>query len=376
MGGIVTLLRRTVAEWQEDECLEMGAGMAYYALFSLFPLILVVLSIFGFFLGPDSDVRAQILDLAAQGLPPAAFAIVEDTLNGLADSSRGASIIGFATLLLTASGFFGALDRAFDKIWATGEEQPPANNGVAGAAMAFVGKKLVAFGLVVACAAIVLLSQLATLAIGVLIELTEQVTGLIDFIALDSALLLRTAQFGVSLVLLWLVLMLLFRFLPSTRVTFGDVWLGALVTATLFMILQRLVSGSVITLGANFQSYGVVGGVMVLMLWIFLTSQILFIGAELAYAYALTFGSRRNQVAATEAADAAAQPVTAPPVPTTTTGPGIQRRAEHEAASEAPPTAIAAAAGLIAGAAGTVAFTVAVVVMAVVRSVQSLRRTA
>jgi membrane protein len=88
--------------------------------------------------------------------------------------------------------------------------------------------------------------------------------------------------------------MLLYKILPSTRIAWQDIWPGALFTAILWLILQQLISNSVISLGSRFRSYGVIGGFMVLMLWIYLTSQIFFLGGELTYTYAHLFGSRRN----------------------------------------------------------------------------------
>ena len=88
--------------------------------------------------------------------------------------------------------------------------------------------------------------------------------------------------------------MVLFKILPFTQVAWGDIWLGALMTVVLLIILQQLISNSVISLGSRFQSYGVVGGVMVLMLWIYLTSQIFFFGTEFTYIYAQLFGSRKT----------------------------------------------------------------------------------
>jgi membrane protein len=93
---------------------------------------------------------------------------------------------------------------------------------------------------------------------------------------------------------LLLVLMVLFKTLPTVRIAWADVWLGAGITAILLLMLQNLVSRSVISIGSQFQSYGVVGGVMVLMLWIFLTSQIFFWGGEFTYVYTQMLGSRRQ----------------------------------------------------------------------------------
>lgn len=288
----VKLLGRTLLKWQRDDCLEMGAALAYYALFSLFPIILVVLSMVGVVMGPNTMAYNQILIFAQEALPPDAFAVVQDTLLQLHTGSTSASIIGFGILLFTASGFFGALSRAFDKIW---HVKPQHENGgsVIAIALGFLWKRIFAFLMVIGSAGLLFVSLLSNIAIDTLMKLLNQFSERIQFITLDQVNLLPWFQLGLSFLALALVVMVLFNVLPSTRIAWGDVWLGGLLTALLWVLLQQLISNSVISLGSRFRSYGVIGGVMVLMLWIYLTSQIFFLGGEFTYIYAHMFGSRR-----------------------------------------------------------------------------------
>ena len=289
---IVQLLVRTFLKWRQDECLEMGAALAYYALFSFFPIILVILSIFGFVVGPNTAIYQQILIVASETMPSSAYSIVERTLFQLHQGSASASIVSFGVLFFTASGFFSALDRSVDKIWRAHPSQNP-NKNLISLALGFVGRKLFAFVLILGAAALTLVSLLSTLAIDIALKIVENFSNSLGFITIDRVALLPMLQLGVSFVTLTLVVMVLFKILPSTQVAWGDIWLAALMTVTLLVILQQLISNSVISLGSRFQSYGVVGGVMVLMLWIYLTSQIFFFGVEFAYIYAQLFGSRK-----------------------------------------------------------------------------------
>ncbi len=286
------LLVRTFLKWQRDGCLEMGAALAYYALFSMFPIILVILSVIGFWLGPQSDAYDQILLFAGEALPPDAFRIVEITLIEFHQKSTEASIIGFLVLLFTASSFFNALSHAFDKIW---HVHPAAqeHRHWFGIMLRLVWKRILAFLLVVGSALLILLSLLAQIAIDILLAILERVSAYSDLMALDRVALLPPLQWGASFVLLIAVVMILFRVLPTTRVTWHDVGLGGILTASLLVLLQQLISNSIISLGSRFQSYGLVGSVMVLLLWIYLTSQIFFLGGEFTYVYAHMFGSRR-----------------------------------------------------------------------------------
>ena len=287
------LIGRTFLKWQQDECLEMGAALAYYAVFSLFPMILVSLSIVGFLLGPDTGAYDQILIVARDTLPPDAYEVFKSTLLQLHTGSARASIIGFTILLFIASGFFGALSRSFDKIWHVHPRHQNAN-GVRDLALSFIWQRLFAFLLVIGASSLVFASMLSNIAIGTLQRLLEGVNNHIILFTIDQIQVLPWLRFGGAFITLTLVVMLLYKILPSTHVAWRDIWPGALFTTILWLILQQLISNSVISLGSRFRSYGVIGGFMVLMLWIYLTSQIFFIGGELTYTYAHLYGSRQN----------------------------------------------------------------------------------
>ena len=289
----VKLVFQTVLKWQKDKCLEMGAALAYYALFSLFPILLVLLSVVGVLLGPDTDSFAQIIDFVEGTLPPEALDIVKDTLLQLNQRSLRAGVVGFVLLFFTASSVFGALDRSVDRIWKA-EEIADEQAGIRSTAIAFLVKKLFAFGLVLSTAALLFISLLSNILIRVVLAVVMQLSDSVSFLQLDQLLIARALQTGSSVLTLSLAVLLLLRFLPSTRTPWRDIWPGALLTAGLLLALQQLVSNSVIEIGGQYQSYGVIGGVMILLLWIYFTCQIFFLGCEFAYVYAHLFGSRRH----------------------------------------------------------------------------------
>jgi len=287
------LMGRTFLKWQQDDCLEMGAALAYYAMFSLFPLMLVSLSIVGLLIGPNTVAFNAILTFAHEALPPDAFSIVETTLVQFHTRSYQASIIGFSILLFASTGFFGALSRSFDKIW---HVQPRHQhlNPLGALALTFLWRRFLAFLLVISCSGLVFVSLVSNIAIDTFLRLLEEFNRFFTVVTIDQVQLLPWLRLGVSFVTLTLVVMVLYKVLPGTKVAWRDLWLGALFTALLWVMLQQLISNSVISLGSRFRSYGVVSGFMVLMLWIYLTSQIFFLGGELTYVYAHLFGSRRG----------------------------------------------------------------------------------
>ena len=290
----VQLIIRTLLKWQQDECLDMGAALAYYALLSLFPLLLVILSIVGFLLGPHSNVHNQLLSKAGSSLPPSAYSFVSSTLLHLNQSSIGAGLVGFGLLLFAASNVFIALARFADKIWRV-RGVLPVNNDLTTSALNFLKGRILGFALVLGTAILMLLSVLNDIATQVIFKIMHEFNQSIDFIQIDSLWVFNRLEKGTIFLLLSLAMMVLFKILPSTKVAWGDVWLGALMTATLFVLFQELVSRSIIELGNQFLSYGVFGSVIVLLLWIYVTCQLFFLGSEFTYVYAHLFGSRRQR---------------------------------------------------------------------------------
>ncbi len=290
----VQLVIRTLLKWQQDQCLDMGAALAYYGLFSLFPLLLVVLSIIGFLLGPNTNVLHQLLNLAKSSLPPSTYTFVIITLFHFHQSSIGAGLVGFGLLLFTASNVFFALVRFVDKIWQVRRVQP-VNNHLVTSALNFLKGRILALGLVLSTAILILFSLLYDIATKIILQIMHYFNQSIDFIQIDSLWVLNRLEKGAILILLSLAMMVLFKILPSTMVAWGDVWLGALMTTTLFLLLQDLVTNSMFELGNQFLSYGVFGSVMILLLWIYVTCQLFFLGCEFTYVYAHLFGSGRQR---------------------------------------------------------------------------------
>jgi membrane protein len=384
---VLPFLQRTFQEWQKDRCLDMGTSLAYYTLFSLFPLLLIMLSSVGFVVREGTNAHTELIAFlnGALASQPQLVDMITETLNDLSDNSPGAISIGTLILLMSASGVFLALDRAFDIIWNFDPATQP-KTGIAGQALTIIRQRLFAFALVVGCAFLVLVSMLSNVVIGIIIEVVGQYTnGMVE-----QEFLLRTAQFFASLLILMLVLMLLFKYLPHVRVAWGDVWLGALVTAILFVALQQMISSTSIQIGSNFQSYGAICGVMSLMLWIYMTSLILFLGGEMTYVYAQMFGRcseppapEQEKPAAPEEAtelvqvvpDAVTAAMTAPR-PAANAAPLPQaRQAARTDRPASQTTIVAAGVGAIVGMLGACTIGLGALIIGVRRAVQRLRGT-
>lgn len=287
------LLIQTGLKWDRDNGPGMAASLAYFAIFSLFPMLLIVLSIVGWLIGPNTEAFQTIQETAQQFLPPEIRDLVRDTAIALNENSVGAGIVGFSVLLWTASSVFAILRNSMNTIWHSSSRASEGGT-VFTMMLFFVTDKLFSCLLVLGTALLLLAPLISDIAIKTILKLVTTFQATFSFIRVDELQLTTGLQASSSVLILALACCILYKILPSVSVCWGDVWLGALLAALLLVGLQQLVSNSVITIGSHFLSYGVVGSVMILLLWIFLTCQIFLLGGVFSYVYAHLFGSRRH----------------------------------------------------------------------------------
>ncbi|MBN8559971.1 YihY/virulence factor BrkB family protein [Leptolyngbya boryana CZ1] len=288
------LLIRTGMKWNHDNCPGMAASLSYFALFSLFPMLLVLLSVIGSWVQPGTEAFQQIQAAGQRFLPPEVHGLVRNTLLALYRNSAGAGIIGFGVLLWTASSVFEILRASVNKIWRSSNRSPESSS-VPKIVLFFIVNKLFSFLLMMGAGLLLLSSLITSIAIKAILQLVSTFQATFAFLQIDESQLSQGLQTGSAFFILALATCVLFKILPSVRVAWQDVWLGALLTTAGLVGLQQLVSNSVISLGAAFLSYGVIGSVMILMLWIFLTFQIVLFGCVFTYVYAHLFGSRQGR---------------------------------------------------------------------------------
>jgi membrane protein len=305
------LLRDTVQKFQRDRIIVLSAAMAYFALFSLFPLLLVVLSVIGMVSGRtattglqqfqqviddlrdvpadlQTDVYQQLVEFADTVISPAVATLIDDTLQHLYTSSVQASVIGVLLLFWTASTIFSQINHTFQIIWEVETHARPRRTFWQ-MVFSFVVTRLLAFGLVIGTALMLLISLLIHAAIAILRVVAP---GLLDESGWDMI------SFAGAFALLFLIVFLLFRFLPQTRLTWRDVWPGALVTTILITLLVNL--SSLIISAGGMHAYGLIGSVLTLLFWLFLSSMTLYTGAIFTAVYTRRYGSQRQPAAHAE----------------------------------------------------------------------------
>lgn len=280
---LVRMLQLVLDKYQRDDVPSLAAALAYFALFSIFPLLLVVMSLVGFFVDPARFGVQQLL-ISLVGSVEVRDLIVQ-TLTAFGDNRVASGLIGIGILLFTATGIFGALNKAVREIW--GARLIVEGGNLRTAVTTMVQNRLTFVGLLLGCALLILVSVVGNFALTLLSAYTE-------WFVLNS-LLLRVSQILLTLLLLTVAFAVLYKVLPYPLAAWGDVWPAALTAALLFYGLQRLAE---IIFGLfNFSSFGVLGSAMTLLTWIYFCCQILLIGVELSYAWAHVLGSRRNAAA-------------------------------------------------------------------------------
>jgi len=284
VAGLGGLVKETVVEFQRHKAQWLAAAIAYFTLFAVAPLVIVVAEIAGFFLGSHrailDEIHGYILQTAGVDAARGIDSIVASTLSQQR-SGLVAQAAGWGAFVLGAIGLFASLQEALNTIW----DVKPARTGF----LELIKERILSFGMVLGVA-FVLLVSLALSSI-VSAAAAASVTILPSF-----PLMVRIADIAISMVLVTLVFALLYEYLPDCRIAWRDVWLGAGASAILFVAGQTLLAWY-IGRTAIASSYGAFGGIVVFLVWSFYSAQILLLGAEFTHVYATKFGSLRPELA-------------------------------------------------------------------------------
>jgi membrane protein len=281
------LLKEAAASWSADRAPRMGAAISYYSVFSLAPLLVIVIAVAGLVFGADQvqgAVSAQLADLMGED---AARAVDEMLKHARQPKTGGAATaLSILVLLFGASTVLAELQGALDTIWRVPEEQKPASARKRNAIWLWIRTRLLTFGMVLAMAFLMLISLVFSTALATLGKWWGPMFG--GWEALAHAFDLAFS-FGV----LTLAFAVIYKFMPSTHIPWRDVWIGAAVTSLLFSTGKWAIG---LYLGKSdvASSFGLFGSLALLMIWIYYSAQIFLLGAEFTWVYANRFGSRRN----------------------------------------------------------------------------------
>lgn len=293
MSKFFEVAKQTFKEFGEDKAPRLGAALAYYTVFSIGPLLLIAVAMAGIFLGPEA-ARGQISGELGKVFGPRMAEALEQMIQAAAKPKSGtlATIIGVVTLLFGASGVFGQLKDALNTIWNVETEKA---SGVKG----FVRKRFLSMAMVLAIGFLLLIS----LAFDAVVSAMGPWLGrLVGGEAIVHAIQL-VISFGISTVLFAAI----FRLLPDLKIAWRDVWLGAVLTSVLFVV-GKWGLGLYLGKAAVGSAYGAAGSLVILLIWVYWSAQILFLGAEFTQVYARMYGSLKGDTSKREARAQAQRP--------------------------------------------------------------------
>jgi membrane protein len=277
--GFFALFKRTVTEWLADKCPQLGAALAYFTVFSLAPLVVVLLAVFGFIFGNSETARDRITEQLQYFIDPSGIKVIRDIAAQAAKPQAGivATAIGVIVGLFGASGVFGALQEALNTIWGV---KPKPGGGI----WAFVRARFLSFAMVGGVCFLLLVS----------LTVETVLRGFNDYLKtiLPGGNAIAIALFLVfDIAVIVLLFAFIFRYLPDAKIAWKDVWIGSVLTALLF-VLGKFVLALYLGSGTAGSAYGAASSLITLLLWIYYSAQILLFGAEFTQVYANTYGSR------------------------------------------------------------------------------------
>ncbi len=275
MQRAIEILKDMVTGFVADDALTRAAGIAYFTLFSLGPLLFIASGVAGLVFG-EAEVSAAITQQAAGMLGDEAAVTVNQMAQGALGEARGALavLIGVGTLLLTASGAFGALQGALNAVWKV--EMPEASSTSA-AVTTFLKAKAAALGLVATTGFLLLVSLAASALVA---SFGTWLTSLSP--ALEAVV--HIINFVISLGVVTLLFAAIYKILPDRRLAWHDVLVGALCTALLFTLGKTLIGFYIGTVGVA-KGFGAAGTLVVILLWIYYSAVIFLLGAEFTRAW-------------------------------------------------------------------------------------------
>ncbi len=284
-----SLVKQVAHSWLDDYVPSMGAALAYYTMFSLAPLLLIVVSVAGIAFGEEAargEIQAQLSKLMGD----AGAGAVQDLLVSVHRPAEGSALtlLGVLLLLVGATTVFGELQDALDRIW-----RVPADAHSKGW-FALVRTRLLSFGMILAIGFLLMVSLVVSAMLASIERLWNPMFG--DWVRMATA-----TSAVVSFLMVAAMFALIYRVMPRASVHWKDVWIGAMVTAALF-VAGKYAIGLYIGRSGVTSGFGAAGSLVVVLIWVYYSAQIFLLGAEFTWVYANRFGSRRAAPDATVAA--------------------------------------------------------------------------
>jgi membrane protein len=274
------IFKETLRQWLDDKAPQLGAALAYYTVFSLAPLILVLLAILGLIFRHDpAGAWQKVTEQLSYFLDRSAIDVIQSIAQKASQTNKSiwATIIGVALALFGASGVFGQLQDSLNTIWGV-KAKPGA--GIWG----FVRNRFLSFAMVGGICFLLLVSMTIE-------SLLEGFSHYVQTLLPGGIVIAVAVYLLFDFAIVVLVLAVIFKILPDAKIRWRDVWIGAVITALLFA-LGKWALGLYLGSGSAASAYGAASSLITLLLWVYYSSQILLFGAEFTQVYADYFGAR------------------------------------------------------------------------------------
>lgn len=275
--GFLGVIRETFRSWSEDKAPRLAAALSYYTIFSIAPLLVLVIAIAGFIIGNNTAIRNEVINQIQQTVGAQGAQMVDTLITNTSKPRDGiiASVIGVIMLIFGATGVFNQLKDALNTIW---EVAPKKGGGIGGMLRQRLGGMVMILGL----GFLLLVSLVISTALSVISAYFTNLLG-------NSSVVSMVLNYAVQLLVITFIFAAILRGVPDVEIKWSDVWVGALVTAVLFLVGQFLIS-LYLSKASPGSTYGAAGSLVVLLLWLYYSAQILFLGAEFTQVYAKARG--------------------------------------------------------------------------------------
>lgn len=275
--NIFSLLKESYIEWNNDNPWVMSAAMSYYAIFSLPGLLMIVVTVAGYFFGEEAvegEIQAQIGNMIGEDAAASVESMIAKANNN--ENSAWAAVIGVATLIFGATGVFYQLQQALNRIW---EVEAKKEEGI----KKLVFDRISSFGIILIIGFLLLISLVLTAALSALSSwITQHISDYLIYV-------FYVLEFLVSYGIITLLFAMIYKMLPDVEIKWKTVWTGALVTAALFVI-GKFALGIYFGNADPGSAYGAAGSLILILLWVSYSCLILFFGAEFTQVYANRYG--------------------------------------------------------------------------------------
>lgn len=271
------LLQETYRQWKTDKASRLAAALSYYTIFSIAPLLIIVIAVAGMVFGQDA-AEGKIVEQTEEMVGRDGAEVIQTMLENSNNMSSNvlATVIGIITLIIGATGVFGHLQESLNTIWGV---EVIETGGVLG----MVKKRFFSFTLVIGIGFLLLVSLVVSAGISALSKFAEDWVPGVD---IGTQVINFVLSFGITTFLFGMM----FRILPDVEIAWKDVWLGAAITSLLFTIGKFLI-GLYLGQSSAASTYGAAGSLVVLLIWIYYSAQIVLLGAEFTQVYADKYGS-------------------------------------------------------------------------------------